>query len=164
VTAPRAMAPEVETLRGWRLTVVELALRGRHPDFGPVTLGQLLATSPRGLFPPRRTGTPSCHPGDQGVRHAERPRRGPVLDRRHVGSLPTLLRRWPRRTRVGCSGPRPRAGSSRRIFEADRRGGDTGASGSSTVPRPRPSPEGHRSAGRCATSTARRPSTTTRPG
>src|SRR5207244_1848788 len=32
------------TLRGWRLTQEQLALRGRHPELGPVTLSQLLAT------------------------------------------------------------------------------------------------------------------------
>lgn len=32
------------TLRGWRLTREQLALRGRHPDLGPVTLSQLLAS------------------------------------------------------------------------------------------------------------------------
>ncbi len=39
-----ARAANLETLRGWRLTPAQLALRGRHPDFGPVTLGELLAT------------------------------------------------------------------------------------------------------------------------
>ncbi len=39
-----ARAANVETLRGRRLTPGQLALRGRHPDFGPVTLGELLAT------------------------------------------------------------------------------------------------------------------------
>ena len=34
----------LETLRGWHLKPEQLALRGRHPDFGPVTLSQLLAT------------------------------------------------------------------------------------------------------------------------
>jgi hypothetical protein len=32
------------TLRGWRLRPEQLALRGRHPELGAVTLGQLLAT------------------------------------------------------------------------------------------------------------------------
>ena len=32
------------TLAGWRLTSEQLALEGLHPDFGAVTLGQLLAT------------------------------------------------------------------------------------------------------------------------
>lgn len=32
------------TVRGWNLTDEQLALRGRHPAFGPVTLRQLLAT------------------------------------------------------------------------------------------------------------------------
>lgn len=32
------------TLAGWRLTEAELARTGEHPDFGPVTLRQLLAT------------------------------------------------------------------------------------------------------------------------
>ena len=32
------------TLRGWQLGDAHLALRGEHPDFGPVTLRQLLAT------------------------------------------------------------------------------------------------------------------------
>ncbi len=31
-------------LKGLRLTAADLDRRGRHPDFGPVTLGQLLAT------------------------------------------------------------------------------------------------------------------------
>ena len=34
----------LETLRGWRLTEAQLRLRGRHPELGPVTLEQLLAT------------------------------------------------------------------------------------------------------------------------
>jgi len=34
----------LDTLRGFELTEPKLALRGRHPDFGRVTLGQLLAT------------------------------------------------------------------------------------------------------------------------
>jgi hypothetical protein len=32
------------TLRAWQLTPADLERRGRHPDFGPVTLGELLAT------------------------------------------------------------------------------------------------------------------------
>lgn len=32
------------TLRGWKLTVAQLALTGEHPAFGTVTLRQLLAT------------------------------------------------------------------------------------------------------------------------
>lgn len=32
------------TLRGWRLGQAELAQRGRHPELGAVTLGELLAT------------------------------------------------------------------------------------------------------------------------
>lgn len=34
----------LETLRAWRLTEAQLELVGIHPDFGPVTLRQLLAT------------------------------------------------------------------------------------------------------------------------
>lgn len=34
----------LDTLRGWRLTPEQLALRGRHPALGSVTLGELLAT------------------------------------------------------------------------------------------------------------------------
>lgn len=34
----------LKTLTGWRLTDAQLALEGIHPDFGPVTLRQLLAT------------------------------------------------------------------------------------------------------------------------
>ena len=34
----------VATLCGWNLTEVQLALVGEHPEFGPVTLRQLLAT------------------------------------------------------------------------------------------------------------------------
>lgn len=37
-------AANLATLRGWRLTPQQLALRGRHPELGPVTLSQLLAT------------------------------------------------------------------------------------------------------------------------
>ena len=39
----RLRAENLETLAGWRLTERELALEGIHPDFGPVTLRQLLA-------------------------------------------------------------------------------------------------------------------------
>ena len=34
----------LSTLAGWRLTDSQLALEGEHPEFGPVTLRQLLAT------------------------------------------------------------------------------------------------------------------------
>jgi hypothetical protein len=34
----------LETLRSWTLTPEQLALPGRHPELGPVTLEQLLAT------------------------------------------------------------------------------------------------------------------------
>lgn len=34
----------VEVVRGWNLTEAQLALPGRHPALGAVTLGQLLAT------------------------------------------------------------------------------------------------------------------------
>jgi len=37
-------ADGVATLRGWRLTPEQLALRGRHPELGQVTLSQLLAS------------------------------------------------------------------------------------------------------------------------
>jgi hypothetical protein len=37
-------AQNLETLRGWQLTDEELALTGEHPEFGSVTLRQLLAT------------------------------------------------------------------------------------------------------------------------
>jgi DinB family protein len=40
----RLRAANLDTLAGWRLTEAELALEGEHPDFGPVTLRQLLAT------------------------------------------------------------------------------------------------------------------------
>lgn len=40
----RLRAGNLDTLAQWRLTVEELALEGEHPDFGPVTLRQLLAT------------------------------------------------------------------------------------------------------------------------
>jgi hypothetical protein len=37
-------AQNLETLRSWRLSDAQLALMGEHPELGPVTLGQLLAT------------------------------------------------------------------------------------------------------------------------
>jgi hypothetical protein len=37
-------ANNLATLRGWNLSDREFALEGVHPEFGPVTLGQLLAT------------------------------------------------------------------------------------------------------------------------
>lgn len=37
-------AANLVTLRGWRLTPEQLALTGEHPEFGTVTLAQLLAT------------------------------------------------------------------------------------------------------------------------
>lgn len=37
-------AGNLATLRGWRLTREQLALTGTHPEFGTVTLAQLLAT------------------------------------------------------------------------------------------------------------------------
>ena len=37
-------AANLATLRGWRLTDRQLALEGEHPELGPVTLRQLLAT------------------------------------------------------------------------------------------------------------------------
>jgi hypothetical protein len=37
-------AESLATLAGWRLSDVQLALEGEHPEFGPVTLRQLLAT------------------------------------------------------------------------------------------------------------------------
>lgn len=40
----RLRAESLTTLRGWRLTERELALEGEHPELGPVTLRQLLAT------------------------------------------------------------------------------------------------------------------------
>jgi hypothetical protein len=40
----RLRADNVATLAGWRLTNAELALEGEHPEFGAVTLRQLLAT------------------------------------------------------------------------------------------------------------------------
>ena len=37
-------AESLATLRGFKLTPEQLALRGEHPELGPVTLAQLLAT------------------------------------------------------------------------------------------------------------------------
>jgi hypothetical protein len=37
-------AENLNSLAGWRLTDAQLALEGEHPEFGPVTLRQLLAT------------------------------------------------------------------------------------------------------------------------
>ena len=37
-------AENLATLHGWRLTAEQLGLEGEHPDFGRVTLRQLLAT------------------------------------------------------------------------------------------------------------------------
>jgi DinB family protein len=37
-------AANLATLRGWKLTTPQLALTGEHPEFGSVTLEQLLAT------------------------------------------------------------------------------------------------------------------------
>ncbi|MBI1796968.1 MAG: DinB family protein [Candidatus Eisenbacteria bacterium] len=37
-------AENVATLRGWKLTPAQLELAGEHPELGPVTLAQLLAT------------------------------------------------------------------------------------------------------------------------
>jgi len=37
-------AENLKTVSTWRLTGAQLALMGEHPDLGPVTLGQLLAT------------------------------------------------------------------------------------------------------------------------
>jgi hypothetical protein len=37
-------AASILTLKSWRLTPKDLARKGRHPDFGEVTLEQLLAT------------------------------------------------------------------------------------------------------------------------
>lgn len=39
-----ARAANIETLQGYGLTEVQLGLEGEHPEFGPVTLRQLLAT------------------------------------------------------------------------------------------------------------------------
>ena len=41
---PGVRAAALQTLRGWKLTPSQLLLRGTHPEFGSVTLGQLLAT------------------------------------------------------------------------------------------------------------------------
>jgi hypothetical protein len=40
----RLRAENLATLAGWRLGEEQLALEGEHPQFGPVTLRQLLAT------------------------------------------------------------------------------------------------------------------------
>lgn len=40
----RVRAENLATLATWRLTEAQLALEGEHPEFGPVTLRQLLAT------------------------------------------------------------------------------------------------------------------------
>ena len=40
----RLRAGSLETLAGWGLTDAQLALQGEHPELGPVTLRQLLAT------------------------------------------------------------------------------------------------------------------------
>jgi hypothetical protein len=40
----RLRAANLATLAGWRLTDAQLALVGEHPELGPVTLRQLLAT------------------------------------------------------------------------------------------------------------------------
>ena len=40
----RLRAENLATLHGWRLSERELALEGEHPELGPVTLRQLLAT------------------------------------------------------------------------------------------------------------------------
>ena len=40
----RLRAENLATLAGWRLTDAQLDLQGEHPEFGSVTLGQLLAT------------------------------------------------------------------------------------------------------------------------
>ena len=40
----RLRAQNLATLAGWRLTEAQLALEGEHPEFGAVTLRQLLAT------------------------------------------------------------------------------------------------------------------------
>jgi hypothetical protein len=40
----RLRADNLATLAGWRLTEAQLALEGEHPEFGTVTLRQLLAT------------------------------------------------------------------------------------------------------------------------
>lgn len=43
-TFARLRIANLTTLGDWHLTDAELALRGEHPEFGPVTLRQLLAT------------------------------------------------------------------------------------------------------------------------
>jgi hypothetical protein len=40
----RLRAENLATLAGWRLTDAQLVLEGEHPEFGPVTLRELLAT------------------------------------------------------------------------------------------------------------------------
>jgi hypothetical protein len=40
----RLRAKNLTTLAGWKLTDAQLALEGEHPELGPVTLRQLLAT------------------------------------------------------------------------------------------------------------------------
>jgi uncharacterized damage-inducible protein DinB len=40
----RLRAENLATLAGWHLTEAQLALEGEHPELGPVTLRQLLAT------------------------------------------------------------------------------------------------------------------------
>jgi hypothetical protein len=40
----RLRAANLKTLAGWRLTEAQLDLTGEHPELGPVTLRQLLAT------------------------------------------------------------------------------------------------------------------------
>lgn len=40
----RRRRDNLSTLDGWRLTDAQLRLEGEHPEFGPVTLRQLLAT------------------------------------------------------------------------------------------------------------------------
>ncbi|HKV52756.1 MAG TPA: DinB family protein [Gemmatimonadaceae bacterium] len=40
----RLRAANLATLSGWELTEAQLALEGEHPELGPVTLRQLLAT------------------------------------------------------------------------------------------------------------------------
>jgi hypothetical protein len=44
VAFERLRLENVRVLRAWRLTDTELARTGEHPEFGPVTLRQLLAT------------------------------------------------------------------------------------------------------------------------
>jgi hypothetical protein len=40
----RLREDNLAVLRGWKLSTRELALEGEHPELGPVTLRQLLAT------------------------------------------------------------------------------------------------------------------------